>query len=350
MKKCIIPIIFSSEGWKGDWVLSNQKSNEITKNLINKDEVKDIIEKHLKRINEEVNEANIEVELTGAFLDNSKEYQEEILQEITKFKDNEKISEITVLAKPQYINRATIKRLKKYKVNTVELQVLSTSEYLLNKLGEKYRVKDIKKASKCIKWHRIKLGYQIMVGLPESTRIDEINTVKALVELKPKIVNINPVIVLKNTDLEKAVEENKYKPLTVVQTIEICKELVEILNKANIENINIGFQPIDNSIEQVDFSSKIFAGPIHHEFRQLVESSLWYDSIVNKIKKINNKVMEVEVTVNPQDFDNVIGYQKENIQKLKEIYDIDLSVNPKEEIKPGKSKIEITKTYSGFKE
>lgn len=60
--------------------------------------------------------------------------------------------------------------------------------------------------------------------------------------------------------------------------------------------------------------------------------------------------MEVEVTVNPQDSDNVIGYEKENIQKLKEIYDIDLSVNPKEEIKPGKSKIEITKTYSGFAE
>ena len=189
-----------------------------------------------------------------------------------------------------------------------------------------------------------------MVGLTESTRIDEINSVKTLISLKPKMVSINPIIVLKNTKLEQDVEENKYKPLTVVQTIEICKELVQILNKENIEIINIGFQPIDNSIEQVDFSSKIFAGPFHHEFRQLVESSLWYDSIVNKIKKINNKVMEIEVTVNPQDSDSVIGYQKENIQKLKEIYDIDLVINPNKEIKPGKLKIEITKTYSEFAE
>lgn len=260
MKKYIIPIIFSSEGWQTDWILSNQKSNETTKNLITKEEVKDIIEKHLKKINEDV---SIEVQLTGAFLKNTKEYQNEILQEIAKYKENEKISEIRISAKPQYINRATIKKLKKYKVNTIELQVLSTSEYLLNKLGEKYTFKDIKRASKCIRWHRINLGYEIMVGLPESTRIDEINTTKTLVKLKPKMVNINPAIVLKNTDLEKEIERNRYKPLTVVQTIEICKELVQILNKENIENINIGFQPIDNSIEQVDFSSKIFAGPFH---------------------------------------------------------------------------------------
>ena len=58
-----------------------------------------------------------------------------------------------------------------------------------------------------IRWNGFKLGHQMMVGLPESTRIDEINTAKALVKLKPKMVRIYPVLVIKNTKLEEEYKE-----------------------------------------------------------------------------------------------------------------------------------------------
>ena len=77
---------------------------------------------------------------------------------------------------------------------------------------------------------------------------------------------------------------------------------------------------------------------------------MWYDAIVGKIKKLNTKVKEVEVTVNPIDSNNVIGHKKENALKLKEIYDVDLILKQDENIKQGKSKIEITKTYNDFLE
>ena len=77
---------------------------------------------------------------------------------------------------------------------------------------------------------------------------------------------------------------------------------------------------------------------------------MWYDAIVSKIKKLNVKVKEVEVTINPIDVNNVIGHKKENVHKLKDIYDVDLIVKQDEDIKQGKSKIEITKTYNDFLE
>ena len=89
-------------------------------------------------------------------------------------------------------------------------------------------------------------------------------------------------------------------------------------------------------------------GPFHPAFRELVETSLWYNAIVNKIKKLNVKVMQVEVEVNPNDVNNVIGYKQENISKLKEFYDVELIVNPNENLKQGKSRIEVTKTYKDF--
>ena len=77
---------------------------------------------------------------------------------------------------------------------------------------------------------------------------------------------------------------------------------------------------------------------------------MWYDSILEKIKKLNVKVKEVEVTVNPIDINNVIGHKKENVIKLKDIYEVDLIVKKDEKIKQGKSKIEITKKYNDFLE
>lgn len=71
----------------------------------------------------------------------------------------------------------------------------------------------------------------MMVGLPESTRQDEINTAKDLIKLKPKIVRIYPVLVIKGTQLEKDYESGEYTPLTVEQAVETAKDLLVLFNK-----------------------------------------------------------------------------------------------------------------------
>ncbi len=250
-----------------------------------------------------------------------------------------KINAIKVSATPEEINKEMLKKLKNDKIKEIDLDVYSTNDYILKKIGKNYTLKDIQKASRLIRWHGFKLGHQMMIGLPESTKLDDINTAKTLIKLKTKNVSITPVLVTKGSQLEKEVEEKKYKPLAVVQAVETCKELVKIFNSKNIEIMAIGFQTLDD---------EVIDGPFHPAFRQLVESGLWYDAIVSKIKKLNVKVMQVEVTVNPIDTNNVIGYKQENITKLKEIYDVDLIVTPDETIKQGKSKIDITKTYKDF--
>ena len=77
---------------------------------------------------------------------------------------------------------------------------------------------------------------------------------------------------------------------------------------------------------------------------------MWYDVIVEKIKQLNTKVNEVVVTVNPADVNNVIGQKKDNINNLRDVYDVNLIVKADEKIKQGKSKIEITKIYEDFSE
>lgn len=348
-KQYVIPIFVPHLGCPNDCVFCNQTKISGQKTNVTKDDVKKTIEYYLKNIKEP--DGNIEVAFFGgSFTGIDEDIQDELLGAAYEFIKAGKVDSIRISTRPDYISKDILKRLKKYKVKTIELGVQSANDYILKKSLRGHTFADVKKATRLIRWSGFKLGHQMMVGLPESTKIDEINTAKALIKLKPKMVRIYPVLVVKGTQLEKDYEDGKYKPLTVTQAVETCKELVRMFDRKNIDVIRVGLQNTDEITNPELENSEVVAGPFHPAFRQLVESSMWYDAVVEKIKKLNVKVKEVQVEVNSQDVNNVIGHKKENVIKLKETYDVDLIVKQNDEIKQGKSKIEILRTYADFKE
>ncbi len=348
-KQYIIPIFVPHLGCPNDCIFCNQKSISGQQKMITKEDVKKTIEFYLENIRDK--QAKKEVAFFGgSFTGIEKEKQEELLKTAYEYIKSGEINSIRVSTRPDYIDKQRLKLLKKYKVETIELGVQSANDYILKRSNRGHNFEDVKRASRLIRWNGFKLGHQMMIGLPESTRIDEINTAKELIKLKPKMVRIYPVLVIKNTKLEKEYLEEKYTPLTVVQAVEISKELVKMFNKKGIEIIRIGLQNTDTITDPDEEGSEVVAGPYHPAFRQLVESGLWYDAIVEKIKKLNVKVKKVQVTVNPQDANNVIGHKKENIEKLKEMYTLDLIVKQDSSIKNGKMKIDILEKYPEFLE
>lgn len=347
-KQYIIPIFVPHLGCPNDCVFCNQKSISGQTKQVTKEDVKNIIEEHLKYIKKD---SKVEVAFFGgSFTGIEEAKQEELLSTAYEYIKQKKVDSIRISTRPDYIDKKILKRLKKYKVKTIELGVQSANDYILKKAGRGHTFEDVVKASKLIRWYGFDLGHQMMVGLPESTTVDEINTAKQLIKLKPKMVRIYPVLVIKNTKLEKDYNDGKYKPLTVTQAVEVCKELVKLFVKKHIEVIRIGLQPTDTITNPENDKSEVVAGPFHPAFRQLVESGMWYDVIVEKIKQLNTKVKEVVVTVNPADVNNVIGQRKDNINNLRDVYDVNLIVKADEKIKQGKSKIEITKIYEDFSE
>lgn len=347
-KQYIIPIFVPHLGCPNDCIFCNQKSISGQKKNMTKEEAKKIIDNYLENIKED---AQIEIAFYGgSFTAIETKLQEELLSTAYQYIEEGKVGSIRISTRPDCIDKETLKRLKKYKVKTIELGVQSANNYILKRSNRGHTFEDVKKASKMIRWNGFKLGHQMMVGLPESTRIDEINTAKSLIKLKPKMIRIYPVLVVKNTKLEKEYEQGKYEPLPLVQAVEVCKELVRMFADKNIEIIRVGLQNTEEIADPENKQSEVVAGPYHPAFRQLVESALWYDAIVAKIKKLNVKVKEVEVTVNPIDANNVIGHKKENVTKLKDTYDVDLILKQDKDIKQGKSKIEIIKTYNDFLE
>lgn len=345
----IIPIFVPHLGCPNDCIFCNQKSISGQKKNMTKEQAKNIIDNYLKNLND--SDALIEIAFFGgSFTAINENLQNELLELAYTYVKEGKVESIRISTRPDCIDKNILKRLKKYKVKTIELGVQSANDFVLKRANRGHTFEDVKKASKLIRWYGFRLGHQMMVGLPESTRQDEINTARELIKLKPKMVRIYPVLVVKNTKLEKEYEDGIYKALPLPQAVETCKQLVRMFSDKNIDIIRVGLQNTDEISAPSSEKSEVVAGPYHPAFRQLVESGLWYDAIVEKIKKLNVKVKEVQVTVNPLDVNNVIGHKKDNVLKLKEFYDVDLVLKQDSNIKQGKSKIDITKTYADFLE
>lgn len=343
-KEYIIPIFIPHLGCPYACVFCNQAKITGVGKQVTPEEVRNIIEKYLNGFKEK--EAKVEVAFFGgSFTAIDKEIQKNLLEAAYEYVKDGRVDSIRISTRPDYIDRDTLKMLKKYKVKTIELGVQSANNYILQKAKRGHTFEDVKKASKMIRFHGFTLGHQMMIGLPDSTELDEINTAKSLIKLKPKIVRIYPVLVIKGTELERDYKNGDYEPLSVVQAVERSKKVAELFNNKNIKVIRIGLQNTDEITDPNNPNSDVVAGPYHPAFRQLVEASMWYDAIVSKIKQFNVKVKEVEIRANSDDINNIIGHKKENIEKLREVYEVDVVVKTDDTIKDGKFEIDVVKTY-----
>ena len=346
-KQYIIPIFVPHLGCPNECTFCNQRKISGQLKNVTEDDVRETIEYFLDIFKDK--DAYKEVAFFGgSFTGIDVDIQNKLLSVAYEYIKAKKIDGIRISTRPDYIDKDILKRLKKYKVKTIELGVQSTNDYILAKSKRGHNFEDVKRASKLIRRYGFTLGHQMMVGLPESTRLDELNTARDLVKLKPKIVRIYPVLVIKDTELEKQYLNGEFEPLELNQTIEICRELSEFFEKKKIKVIRIGLQSTDTILSPDKEGSEVVAGPYHENLRQLVNSSYYYNIIDKKIKKINTKAKEIKITVNPQIVNDVVGYKRENIRKLKEIYDLDAHVFQNSKFNVKRIDIETTKTYKDF--
>ena len=331
-KNYIIPIFVPHLGCPNDCTFCNQKKISGQKKNITKNDVKNIIEYYLENF-KEVNRIVEVAFFGGSFTGIQRDIQEELLLAANEYVRLGKVNSIRISTRPDYIDKDILKFLKKYNVETIELGVQSTNNYILNKCKRGHSYEDVKKASKLIRKNKFKLGHQMMVGLPDSTQKDEINTAKDLIKLKPKMVRIYPVLVIKDTKLEEDYKKGEYIPNTLEQAIETASILLKMFNKKNIDVIRIGLQSTDEICNPENEESQVVAGPYHPAFRQLVESRIYYDEFIKKIKGLNNKVKEITVLVNNSCINNFIGHKRENITKIKEIYNVDVVIQKNDIVK-----------------
>jgi radical SAM enzyme (TIGR01210 family) len=260
-KQYIIPIFVPHLGCPNECTFCNQRKISGQLKNVTEQDVRDIIEYYLNIFEGK----NVYTEVAffgGSFTGIDVETQNKLLGVAYEYIKAKKIDGIRISTRPDYIDKETLKRLKKFKVKTIELGVQSTNDYILAKSKRGHTYEDVKRASRLIRFYGFTLGHQMMVGLPESTRLDEMNTARDLAKLKPKIVRIYPVLVIRDTELEKDYLDGQFEPLELNQAVEICKELSQFFEKKKIKVIRIGLQNTDTIISPEQEGSEVVARSI----------------------------------------------------------------------------------------
>ena len=148
--KYIIPIFVPHLGCPNDCIFCNQKSISGQKKNITKEEARKQIDEFLENLKDKKEDKEIAF-FGGSFTGIEEEKQNELLELANEYIRDGKVKSIRISTRPDYIDKKILKRLKKYKVKTIELGVQSANDYILKRAGRGHTFEDVKKGSKLIR-------------------------------------------------------------------------------------------------------------------------------------------------------------------------------------------------------
>ena len=322
MKKRIIPIFVPHRGCPHDCIFCNQKKITGVSTDVTSEDVRNIIEEYLPTID---NDASVEVAFFGgSFTAIDEDIQNDLLKVAREYVDKVLIQYIIMSTRPDCISKDILNRLKEYKVSIIELGVQSMDKNVLIDSVRGHDTKEVIESAKLIKESGIKLGLQMMVGLPSDTEEKCINTARKFIELKPDCVRIYPTLVVKDTGLEVLLYKGEYKPFTLDQSIQIVKKLLALFYVNNINVIRVGLQVT----EDIQIGKAVVDGPHHPAFRELVESEMIKDYLIYIAKKYNTK-KDITIKTNKKNISKIIGNKKSNYNYMKN--ELKINLKTKEE-------------------
>lgn len=309
-----IPIFVPHAGCPHDCVFCNQKKITGYDHAQDIKEAEAIIEDHLKSINRVDDATTIEIAFFGgSFTGIPEAVQNEYLELANRYITSGLIDGIRLSTRPDYIDERIIENLKSYGVTTVELGVQSLVSDVLVLSNRGHDLHSVEIACQLIRDHDIKLGLQMMIGLPGDTYEKSLMTTRKIIALKPDMVRIYPTIVIEGTELEAMYRSGTYEPLDLETAVKWTSQLYKLYTQSHIPVIRMGLQATE-ALESY------IAGPYHPSFRQYVESYLYLESLHHFLK--NHKIELLEIYVHPKEISYLVGQKRMNLNELEQRYNL----------------------------
>ena len=138
---------------------------------------------------------------------------------------------------------------------TVELGIQSFVNEVLRTSLRGYDAETALKAMEMVKNAGLKLGVQLLPGLPGHTASDFVDDVNRALAAKPAFMRFYPCLVVEGTGLAKLYREGRYVPWSVETTISALSEGILLSHEKNVPVIRLGV-----AVEQ-GFEEHVLAGP-----------------------------------------------------------------------------------------
>lgn len=242
----------------------------------------------------------------GSFTAMEREYMRALLEATVPYRDA--FAGIRISTRPDAIDEDILSFLKSYGVVAIELGAQSMDNEVLRLNRRGHTAEDVERASRLISENGFELGLQMMTGLYGDTDQKALETARRFVALAPASVRIYPTVVLEGTELDRLYKAGVYTPQSVEQAVELCVQLMEIFEQAEIRIIRLGLH------ESEEVKGKMTAGAYHPAFKELCLARLYYNAAAAQLA--DKPQGAYTLAVGPRYLSQMIGQNKENIQKF----------------------------------
>lgn len=305
----VIPLFIPHCGCPHDCLFCNQQ--EISGSRRDADiQVEKTIEEWLPR-----NKKSRPVQLAffgGSFTCMETGVQEEFLGRVQPYIRKGLIHSLRCSTRPDCIDESVCHRLLQSGMTTVELGVQSLDEQVLQKARRGHTCQQSMDAIHLLQRYDFQVGVQLMLGLPGQSRMSVLDTVRRIIEAAPNFIRLYPVLVVKNSGLEKLYKNALYEPLSLEGAVLLAARCLELFREAGIEVIRMGLQPSDS------LAQSILAGPYHPAFGELVNSRLWLQQIRRQLAGLEAG-QRLQMRISVGDMSAIIGNKRKNILRLEQL-------------------------------
>ena len=248
----------------------------------------------------------------GNFLGLSETYRESFLGEAQKFVEKGQVDGIRFSTRPDTISSEALTALGCHAVRVVEVGAQSMDDTVLSVSRRGHTAEDTRKSVRLLEDHGVRIGLQIMPGLPGDTSESILETGRRVAELKPDFVRIYPTVVVKDTVLEKWYGSGRFKPLSLTDAVELTKRLYLLFRARGISVIRMGLQATGSLLEP----GAVVAGPFHPAFGHLVHSAIFLDLATRELKMQKTLSRRIALRVRPRDLPKLKGLRNQNMRRL----------------------------------
>lgn len=168
----------------------------------------------------------------------------------------------TARVRPDLFTRTDLARLVDAGASAIEVDALTFDDHALRRCGRMYGGKRIDEILAGVRAAGLEAGIVLAPGLPGT---DADTLLADARRADADIARIHPVLVRSGSTLERWFTEGLYRPLSVDDAVEVCRDMLDVLEDRGVRVVRIGMQPHEAE-------GQVVAGPVHSSLREAVET------------------------------------------------------------------------------
>jgi histone acetyltransferase (RNA polymerase elongator complex component) len=173
---------------------------------------------------------------------------------------------IRLSTRPDTVTAERLDELTHFPVRTIELGVQSLNDAVLRQAGRGHSAHTAVVAVELLKRRGLRVGVQLMLGLPGDDADRAMATGAQTIALQPDFVRLYPTLVLAGSPLAALFARGDYRPLSLEEAIHLAKRLYIQFARRGLPVIRMGLQQTDT----LNAPGTVLGGPLHPAFGELV--------------------------------------------------------------------------------